>query len=68
MEAMECEFVRTDTIFIDATHIKASANKNKYIKKMAEQRAIKYKRKLLNEINTKRKAKKNYSSCPTKDQ
>ena len=36
---------------IDATHVKASANKNKYTKKMARHRAHKYKRELLIEIN-----------------
>ena len=35
MEAIECGFVKTDAVFIDATHVKANANKNKYVKKMA---------------------------------
>jgi transposase len=39
MEAIESGFVRTDAVFIDATHVKASANKNKYVKKMAQHRA-----------------------------
>lgn len=51
MEAIECGFIRADAVFIDATHVKANANKNKYIKKMAQHRAHKYKRDLLSEIN-----------------
>ncbi|WP_413779286.1 IS1182 family transposase [Anaeroselena agilis] len=50
-EAIECGFIRADAAFIDATHVKASANKNKYIKKMAQHRAHKYKRDLFIEIN-----------------
>lgn len=50
-EAIKCGFMKADTVFIDATHIKASANKNKYTKKMARHRAHKYKRDLLIEIN-----------------
>jgi len=56
MEAIECGFIKSDTVFIDATHIKASANKNKYVKKMAQHRAHKYKRDLLIEINADREA------------
>ena len=51
IEAIECGFIRADAVFIDATHVKANANKNKYIKKMARHRAHKYKRDLLIEIN-----------------
>lgn len=32
-EAIKCGFIKTDSVFIDATHVKASANKNKYTKK-----------------------------------
>ncbi|ADL08354.1 transposase IS4 family protein [Thermosediminibacter oceani DSM 16646] len=56
MEAIECGFVKTDAVFIDATHIKASANKNKYIEKVAKQRTQKYKKELLKEINAEREA------------
>jgi transposase len=56
MEAIECGFIKSDAVFIDATHIKASANKNKYVKKMAQHRAHKYKRDLLIEINADREA------------
>ena len=54
MEAIEAGFLKTDAVFIDATHIKASANKNKYVKQMARHRAHKYKRELLSEINADR--------------
>ena len=54
MEAIECGFVKTDAVFIDATHVKANANKNKYVKKMAQHRAHKYKRELMIEINADR--------------
>lgn len=54
MEAIECGFIAADAVFIDATHVKASANKNKYVKKMAQHRAHKYKRDLLLEINADR--------------
>jgi len=50
-EAIKCGFIKTDTVFIDATHVKASANKNKYTKKMARHRAHKYKRDILIEVN-----------------
>lgn len=56
MEAIECGFIKSDAVFIDATHVKASANKNKYVKKMAEHRDHKYKRDLLIEINAEREA------------
>lgn len=54
VEAIECGFVKADAVFIDATHIKANANKNKYVKKMAQHRVHKYKRDLLIEINADR--------------
>jgi transposase len=40
IETIGCGFIKSDAVFIDATHIKASANKNKYIKKMAQHRLI----------------------------
>jgi transposase len=55
MEAIECGFVRADAVFIDATHVKANANKNKYVRKMAEHRAHKFKRDLMMEINEDRR-------------
>ncbi|SHF18557.1 Transposase [Desulforamulus putei DSM 12395] len=56
MEAIKYGFIKSDAVFIDATHVKASANKNKYVKKMAQHRAHKYKRELLIEINADREA------------
>lgn len=56
VEATECGFVNADAVFIDATHVKANANKNKYVKKMAQHRVHKYKRDLLIEINADREA------------
>ena len=55
-EAINCGFLNTSAIFIDATHVKASANKKKYIKKMVRHRVHKYKRDLLYEINEGRKS------------
>lgn len=54
MEAIKNGFIKSDTVFIDATHVKASANKKKYIMKMAQHRAHKYKRELMTEINADR--------------
>ena len=51
LEAIECGFVRADAIFIDATHVKANANKKKYIKKIAKQHVQQSKHDLLHEIN-----------------
>ncbi|GAB6156840.1 IS1182 family transposase [Desulfotomaculum varum] len=56
MEAIKYGFIKSDAVFIDATHVKASANKNKYVKKMAQHRAHKYKRELLIEINADRES------------
>jgi len=50
-EAIECGFVQADVIFIDATHVKANANKKKYIKKLAKERVQRSKKDLLDEIN-----------------
>lgn len=54
IEAIECGFVKADAVFIDASHVKANANKNKYVKKMAQHRVHKYKRDLMLEINADR--------------
>lgn len=40
-----------DTIFVDGTHIKASANKNKYDKTIIEESTQYYEKELLKEIN-----------------
>lgn len=54
MEAITCGFVKSDAVFLDATHVKANANKNKYVKKMAQHRTHKYKRDLMQELNADR--------------
>jgi transposase len=43
-------------IFVDATHIKANANKKKSIKKLVKVQAMDYESKLLQEINEDRQA------------
>jgi len=45
-----------DTIFVDGTHTKASANKNKYEKTLIEKSSEYYREELENEINEVRKA------------
>lgn len=45
-----------DTIFIDGTHIKASANKNKYEKTIIEKSTLYYEEELVSEINEDRKS------------
>ena len=56
MEAIQCGFVKASAVFIDATHVKASANKKKHIKKMVKHRVHKYKKDLLLEVNKDREA------------
>ncbi|TCP59888.1 transposase, partial [Baia soyae] len=53
-EAMNLGFVDPDVIFIDSTHVKASANKKKYSKKVVEAQAKDYQEKLYQEINQER--------------
>lgn len=43
--------VRADTLFVDATHLKASANKHKKVKREIEKQAKSYHEELLAEIN-----------------
>ncbi len=52
--AMKKGYVRPETIFIDGTHIKASANKNKKRKELAEVTARAYEDQLREEINADR--------------
>ncbi|MDT2173327.1 hypothetical protein P7H02_20580, partial [Paenibacillus larvae] len=35
-------FIEPDVLFIDATHVKASANKNKYVKQIVQEQSRKY--------------------------
>ena len=57
-------FVRAETVFIDGTHIKASANKNKKRKELAEVTARAYDKQLREEINADREA---HGKKPLKD-
>ncbi|WP_421617453.1 IS1182 family transposase [Brevibacillus sp. TJ4] len=50
-EAVHHGFVKPDVLFIDATHVKASANKHKYVKEIVEEQAKKYQELLDEEIN-----------------
>lgn len=50
-KAMECGFVDTDTVFLDSTHIKASANKKKKIEEYVKKTAKSYQKTLEKEIN-----------------
>jgi hypothetical protein len=54
--AVAKKYVRAETIFIDGTHIKASANKNKKRKELAAATARVYDEQLREEINADRKA------------
>jgi transposase len=51
MEAVKSGFVKAEEVFIDSTHVKASANKNKYIKKKVRKEVRRYQELLDNEIN-----------------
>ncbi|SDY63064.1 Transposase DDE domain-containing protein [Thermoactinomyces sp. DSM 45892] len=51
---MNLGFVDPDVVFIDSTHVKASANKKKYSKKVVEAQAKDYQEKLYQEINQER--------------
>lgn len=49
-------FVEPDVLFIDATHVKANANKHKYVKTLVEEQSKKYQQLLDQEINEDRMA------------
>lgn len=51
-------FVDEDAVFVDSTHVKASANKHKYVKARARMAARKYQRELNEEIKQDREAHK----------
>ncbi|AQT84508.1 transposase [Paenibacillus larvae subsp. larvae] len=50
-EAARHGFIEPDVLFIDATHVKASANKNKYVKQIVQEQSRKYQDQLDEEIN-----------------
>lgn len=51
LEAIRCKFVDASAVFIDATHIKASANKKKYINEQVRIEAKHYHKRLMEEIS-----------------
>lgn len=55
-QAIDAEFIKADAVFIDATHVKASANKNKYNKVKLEKEVRTYQEHLEKEINEDRQA------------
>ncbi len=55
-EAVACGFVDASAVFIDGTHIKASANKKKYVKEKVKAEARRYQSQLDEEINSDREA------------
>jgi transposase len=55
-EAVSCGFVDASAVFIDGTHIKASANKNKSKEAIVEVQAKNYRKQLDEEIEKDRKA------------
>lgn len=54
LEAVKCKFVDASAVFIDATHIKANANKKKSINEVVQVEAKHYQKELLAEIETDR--------------
>ena len=54
-QAMELEYIKPNEVFIDGTHVKASANKNKRMKVIIKQEGRLYTKKLEEEINKLRK-------------
>lgn len=55
-EAMNLGFIEAEVMFIDSTHVKASANKQKYIKRVVKSQTRSYQEQLDQEINEDRKA------------
>ena len=53
-EAIKAGFIDTSEVFIDSTHVKANANKNKYLKQVIENESKIYQFELENEINKER--------------
>ena len=56
LEAIRCKFVDASAVFIDATHIKASANKRKAVNQAVKVEAKHYHAELMEEINGDREA------------
>ena len=64
LEAVRCKFVDASAVFIDATHIKASANKKKAVNAAVKVEAKHYHAELMEEINADRDA---HGKKPLKD-
>ena len=64
LEAVRCKFVDASAVFIDATHIKASANKKKAVNEAVKIEAKHYHAELMEEINRDREA---HAKKPLKD-
>lgn len=63
-EAVKCKFVDASAVFIDATHIKASANKKKAVNELVKVEAKHYHNELMAEIE---KDRENHGKKPLKD-
>lgn len=63
-ECIKSNFVDTSVVFVDATHIKAAANKHNSYKQVANQEALFYEKELKEEIN---KDRENHGKKPFKD-
>lgn len=64
MEAVKCNFVDATAVFIDATHIKASANKKKSVNETIKIEAKHYQKELMAEIE---KDREEHGKKPLKD-
>jgi transposase len=64
LEAVRCKFVDATAVFIDATHIKASANKKKAVNEEVQIKAKHYHAELMEEIHKDREA---HGKKPLKD-
>lgn len=64
LEAIRCKFVDPSAVFIDATHIKASANKKKSVNEQVKIEAKHYHEELMEEIN---KDREEHGKKPFKD-
>jgi len=66
-EAINHGFVNPEVIFIDSTHVKANANKKKYVKKLVRAQARTYQDQLEDEINQDRLAHGKKTLAPKTD-
>ena len=64
LEAVKCGFVDASAVFIDGTHIKASANKKKATNEVVKIEAKHYYEELMEEVN---KDRENHDKRPLKD-